>query len=740
MASSTTPSTATARALDRVDRFVQDDDVRRGLLTMAGVLAFLVFVGFLYPSPPAILFLGAVLGSLSALTAMGLVLIYRANRIINFAQGDLGALAAVLAVSLIGGPGWGFYPAVIVGLIAAFAMGALIEIVFVRRFAKAPRLILTVATIGIAQLLAAGQLGVPVLFGFSLAPQDFPSPLDFTVSWDPVIFRGSHIFAILVVPVAALALAAFFRFTRIGMAVRASAESSDRALLLGIPVKRIGTLVWVLAAGLSGLAAVLRAPIVGVSIGTVLGPGLLLRALAAAVIGRMENLSRTFAAAVVLGMLEQAVVWHTGRTIIADAVLFFVIIGALLLQFRGSISRAVEKGQSSWQAISEVRPIPVQLRHLPEIRWGFGSVKAVVAVLLLLVPLQLGARNVNLLSYGVILAVLALSLLILTGWSGQISLGQWAFAGFGAAFAGTFAQNGWNFFIALVVAGLAGVVVSVLIGLPALRIRGPFLAVATFALALAGSSFFLNGEFGAFDWYVPDASERIVRPTLFGKFDLESEWTFYYLTLIVLAGVLLSIRSLRSSRTGRALVAARDNERAAQGYGVNLVRARLTGFALSGFYAALAGGLFAYHQHDMLGSPLQPSESITLFSIVVFGGLGSVSGVLLGVTWFQFLTHFVGSPEVRLLTTGFGLLLVLLFFPGGLGQIVYGARDAILRRVARRRNIVVPSLLADVRVDEPAPAPEAGPQSAPPRSGDRSVDDTDTIDIRPDRTEAEVPA
>ncbi len=716
MAEETAPdSSATATSLlTRIDRFVQDDDVKRGFTTTALVLAFLIFVGFLYPAPAAILFLGAVLGSLSALTAMGLVLIYRANRVINFAQGDLGALAGVLSVSLIGGPGWGFFPSVLVGVVAALLMGAFIEVTFVRRFAKAPRLILTVATIGIAQLLAAGQLGIPVLFGFSLAPQDFPTPLDFSFSWDPVVFRGSHVFAIIVVPIVAAALAAFFRFTRIGMAVRASAESADRALLLGIPVKRIGTLVWILAAGLSGTAALLRAPIVGVSIGTVLGPGLLLRALAAAVIGRMENLNRTFAAAVVLGMVEQAVIWHTGRTLVADAVLFFVIIGALLLQFRTTVSRAVEKGQSSWQSISEVRPIPAQLRHLPEIRWGFGSVKAVVGVALLVLPLQLGARSVNLLSYGVILSILAMSLLILTGWSGQISLGQWAFAGFGAAFAGTAAQNGWNFFLTLVVAGLAGVVVAVLIGLPALRIRGPFLAVATFALALAGSSFFLNGEFAAFDWYVPDPAERILRPTLFGKFDLESEWTYYYVSLAILAVVLISIRSLRASRTGRVLVAARDNERAAQGYGVNLIRARLTGFALSGFYAALAGGLFAYHQHAMLGSPLQPAESITLFSIVVFGGLGSTTGVLIGVAWFQFLTYFVGSPEVRLLTTGFGLLLVLLFFPGGLGQVVYGTRDKILRRVAVKRGIVVPSLLADVRVDDDLPDPPDDPSSAEP--------------------------
>jgi len=706
----TIASERTLRGLGRrFDAFLTDPDARFGMMVMAGTGAFLIFVGYLYPAPPAILFLGAVLGSLSALTAMGIVLIYRANRIINFAQGDLGALAGVLAVSLIGGPRWGFYSSVLVGLAAALAMGAFVEVAFVRRFARAPRLILTVATIGIAQLLAAGQLGVPTLFGFDLAPQDFPTPLDFTFEWDPVIFRGNHLLAVIVVPIAAFALGAFFRYTRTGMAVRASAESSDRALLLGIPVKRIGTLVWVLAAGLSALAAILRAPIVGISIGSVLGPGLLLRALAAAVIGRMENLWVTFAAAVGLGMVEQAVVWHTGRTLIADAVLFFVIMGALLLQRRGVVSRAVERGASSWQAVTEVRPIPPELLGTPEVRYGALAVRGIVVAFLLLIPLALEPARVNLLSFGVVLAILAISLLILTGWAGQISLGQWTFAGFGGAIAGTLVQSGWNFFPALLAAGLAGALVSIVIGLPALRIRGPFLAVATFAFALAGSSFFLNQEFSAFEWYLPDPFERILRPTLFGKFDLESEYTFYYVALAFLAFVLVSVRSLRRSRTGRVLVAARENERAAQAFGVNLMRARLTGFALSGFFAALAGGLFLFHQHDMLESPLQPAESIALFSIVVFGGLGSVAGVVLGVAWFQVLNYFVGTPEFRYLTTGFGLLLVLLIFPGGLGQVIYGIRDRLLRAIARHRGIVVPSLLADVRTDHGV-ATEAEPE------------------------------
>jgi len=694
-----------ARPVTRLDRLVRHPDARFGMFVFSGALAFLIFVGFLYPAPPAILFLGAVLGSLSALTAMGLVLIYRANRIINFAQGDLGALAGVLAVSLIGGPGWGFYPAVVAGLLAALVMGAFVEVAFVRRFARAPRLILTVATIGIAQLLAAGQLALPVAFGFDLAPQNFPTPLDFSFRWSPVVFRGNHILAIIVVPIAAAGLAAFFRYTRIGVAVRASAESSDRALLLGVPVKRIMTLVWILAAGLSALAAILRAPIVGISIGSVLGPGLLLRALAAAVIGRMENLTVTFFAAVGLGIVEQAVVWHTGRTLIADAVMFFVIIGALLMQRKGSVSRAVERGQSSWQAINEVRPVPAELRSLPEVRWAFRGVKLLVAGFLLIVPLTMDVSRVNLLSYGVVLAILAISLLILTGWAGQISLGQWALAGFGSAVAGSLAQAGWNFFLALAVAGLAGAFIAILIGIPALRIRGPFLAVATFALALAASSFFLNPEFSAFSWYIPDQFERIHRPMLFGKFNLESEWVFYYVALVFLGIVLASVRSLRRSRTGRVLVAARENERAAQAFGVNLTRARLTGFALSGFFAALAGGLFLFHQHAMLSSPLRPTESITLFTIVVFGGLGSLAGVVVGVAWFQALNYFVSATELRLLTTGFGLLLVLLAFPGGLGQLMYGIRDNYLRRVARRRGLVVPSLLADVRVDGEAGRP-----------------------------------
>lgn len=680
-----------------VDRALTHPDARFGQMVFAGTLAFFIVVGVVWPTPIPMLALGLVFGSLSALIAMGLVLIYRANRIVNFAQGEIGAVAAILSVSLIVGPHWPFWPAVLVGLGAAVVLGALVEFAIIRRFARAPRLILTVATIGIASIMQGLELYIPTLFGYDIAPQDFPQPFPGTLIWNPFVYRGGHLLVVLAVPAIGVGLALFFVRTRSGRAVRAVAESSDRALLLGIPVKRIGTLVWVLAAAMSGVASLLRAPVAGIPIGQVLGPSLLLRALAAAVIGRMENLAVTFCAAIGLGVIEQAVLWNNDQSVIADGVFFFIILGALLLQRRGEISRAVQSGISSWSNIREVRPIPPELRGLPEVRWTLWALRVGTVAFLVLFPLALPLGRVNLLAFGVLVAVIGISLVVLTGWAGQISLGQWAFAGFGGAVAGWLALEGAHIFVALALGALVGAMVSIVLGLPAIRIRGPFLAVATLGFALASRNFFLNPDF--FD-YVPREGERVIRPILFGKFDLESEWTFYYLALAVFGLVVLSVRSLRNSRTGRALLASRENERAAQAFGVNLTRARLTAFALAGFIAALAGAALAFHQHGMFVTPLNAENSLRLFSIVVFGGLGSVPGVVLGAAFFTFFDFFVTDPTLQLVTSGAGLLLVLLFIPGGIGQVMYDIRDALLRWVAARRALVVPSLVADLRVDD----------------------------------------
>ena len=687
--------------VSKIDAVLRNPHVKFGQKVAAGALGFLIFTKFVFPAPNSILFQGAVLGSLSALIAIGIVLTYRANRIINFAQGDLGAVAGVLSVSLIVGPHWPFWPSLFVGLAAGVVLGGLVEFLFIRRFAKAPRLILTVATIGIAQILAGLQLIIPSWFGYNTSPQNFPTPFDFSFVWAPLVFRGSHLLVILTVPVLAVGLSIFFKRTRVGRAVRASAESSDRALLLGIPVKRIGTYVWVIAALLSALAAVLRAPIVGIPIGETLGPTLMLRAMAAAVIGRMENLTITFFAAIGIGMIEQAVLWETGRTAAIDPVIFALVMIALIVQSRGIVSRAVERGQATWASIKEVRPIPPELRDVSLVRGVLLSIKVLTVALLVLIPTMLGPGRVNLMAFGVLTGILALSLVVITGWTGQISLGQWAFAGFGSAITGTMVQSGWNVFVAILCGALVGAFVSIAVGIPALRIKGLFLAVATLSFSLAAGKFFLNKEFFG---YIPEG--RIPRPTLFGKFDLESEYTFYYLCLIILGLVLASLRSLRSSRTGRVLLAVRENERAVQAYGVNLIRAKLTAFAISGFIAALMGALLVLHQHNMLGSQLAPENNFRLFSLAVVGGLGSPAGVLASTAVFTTIDFFITTPAIKLATTGFGLLLVLMMFPGGLGGIIYDARDGLLRRLAQRKGIHVPSLVADARVTEDRPPDE----------------------------------
>src|SRR3954471_8901942 len=666
--------------------------VRSALKTGLWILAFFVLVEIIYPAPTSILALGLVNGALSGLIAVGLVLVYRANRIVNFAQFDIGGAVAIFTALLIG-KGMGFFPAAAVGLVTAIALGALIEIVFIRRFAKAPRLQLTVATIGIAQLFQVVELILPKLFNFDNVPQP-AQPFKWSYEWFPATFTGGHLLILIVVPLTAAGLAVFLRRSRYGIGIRAAAESSDRASLLGVPTKRINTMVWMLASGLSAMAVLLRMPINGVAVGALFDLSLLLRALAAAVVGRMENLPRTIAAALILGMVSEAVFFASHTTIAVDAVLFAVIVGALLIQRRGGDDRARDLGTSTWRAIREVRPIPRELMRLPEIRIGLGVLSAIAAVALVFLPLTFSKSQVNLFTVGLIFAIVMCSLVLLTGWAGQISLGQLAIMACGGAVAWTLSLQGKNFFVCIGAAALTGMVVSLALGIPALKIKGPFLAVTSLAFAVTTGTFFLNNEY--FPWLVPKVSDRLrTRGVIFDKFDLESEHTYYYVVLTVLVFVVFAIRRLRRSRTGRVLIATRDNSRAAQSYGISPVRAQLTAFGFSGFIAGLAGGLYLFHQHQLSSTIRDPSQNILVFSIGVLGGLGSVGGAVLGATYLYFVNYspFTKTQQARLLASGVGLLFIMLVRPDGIGGAFYSARDGLLRRIAKARGIIVPSLL-----------------------------------------------
>ncbi|CAN5717000.1 hypothetical protein BH10ACT1_BH10ACT1_05800 [soil metagenome] len=674
----------------------------RWLSAIGPALAIIAIQQVLFPTPLGIVVRGAVVGGLTALVALGMALIHRSNRILNLAQADLGGVSAVLVVMLITAWGWSYAIAVPAGLLAGLVAGGLVELVIIRRFRKAPRLILTVATIGLAQLLAAAALLLPRAFdeGQLLAPRIDP-PFSYTFRIGEIIFNANDLIAMVVAPLAVVGLAFFLQRTSLGVAVRASATSGQRAGLLGIPVDRLQTLVWALAGGMAFLATFLRAGILGLPTGGALSSGVLLRALAALMIGRMTNLTAITTSAVALGMLELGVQWNASSPLLIDPILAGVIGGALLLQRRRA-GRG-DADASSWQAAEEVRPVPKALAGLREVR----LVRAAGAVLLVVVAL--GLPNVlsvdrSLKASAVLIyAILALSLVVLTGWGGLVSLGQVAFFAIGAVVgAKASIDYGLDLVVALPLSALVGGVVAVLVGIPALRGKGFTLAVSTFAFALATTSYFLNRRF--FDW-IPD--DRVPRRAIFGKLDIDSPTRMYYVSLVGLVLILVLLHGIRHSRTGRVLVALRENERAAEAYGIDAMRVRLTAFALSGAIAAFAGCLFVHHQQAYGTGPYDPSQNFAAFTMAVIGGIASVPGALLGALYLRGTQWFLPT-DWQFLASGFGVLLVLLVIPGGLGGQLYKVRDLWLRSVAKRNDIDVPSLVGVARTaDDSAPPPIA---------------------------------
>lgn len=664
----------------------------------------------LFPLPLGVLVRGVLIGAVTALIALGMALIYRSNRIVNFAQGDLGAAPAVLVFLLLTEWGWPYPLAAVGGAIAALVLGAVVEVGVVRRFFRAPRLVLTVATIGLAQVLTGLAFLLPRWFGVEgsfVAPRiDDPFELRFEIG--NTIFRGNSVVAFVVAPVAIGALAWFLQRTRAGVAIRASADRSDRAALLGIPVKRLQTVVWAVAALLAFVATFLRAGILGLPVGSVLSLGLLLRSLTALLLGGLTRLTVIAASSIALGVLELGIDWHQGEALPVlgvttpplDAVLAVVVLGALLVRRRDRARTALEE-TSSWQSADEVRPVPAVLQHLPEVRWGRLCIGGAIGAAALALP-HLVAIDTSLKASAVLVyAMLAVSIVVLTGWAGQVSLGQVAFFAIGAA-AGAKLSVTWqvDLILTVLVAGAIGAAAAVLVGLPALRFGGFYLAVTTFAFALATTSYLLNRSF--FDW-VPN--ERVERLPLLGRIDIDSPTRIYYVMLAALVLVLAGLRGIRRSRTGRVLIALRDNERAAQAYGVEVVRAKLTAFAISGFVAASAGALFVHHQQALGQSPYAPAENLSVFAMAVVGGITSLPGALLGAGYLLSTRWFL-PLEWQFLASGLGVLLVLMLLPGGLGGLLFSLRDNLLRRIAARRGIVVSSLLAD-RKTEPGASPAA---------------------------------
>lgn len=688
------------------------DDSRDIAITVAKAVGVVLVAGIaiqvLFDPPTGTVFNGLCTGTLYGLIGVSLILVYRTHRIINFAVAGIGAVPGISAVLLMVTRGWSWYVAFPMAIVGGALAGGLIDVVIMRRFTKAPRLILTVATIGVSQILA--YIGFLIGLGLGTEGEQQPQPttpfsqLGFFIGRQK--FTHDYTFAVFVVIVCVVALALFLRFSRIGIALRASAENAERASLLGIPVAKVQTVSWILAGTLAGVVLFLRSTIVGVPGDASLGPQVLIFSLTAAVIGRMDRIGTTLVAGMGVGVLVEASLVRTGSDSVTTGVMLAIILVALLVQ-RGTMSRAMDTGVATWQSVKEFRGIPTELRNVREVKILKAVVAAIVAVSFLGAPLVLDEARIGDAHTVIIACIVAVSLVILTGWAGQISLGQFGLVGVGAIVASRMAVT-WNqdLFLILVAAAIAGAIVAVLVGIPALRLPGLYLGVTTLAFAASMHYFFLNRGYWVGRDLLPPPGDRIVTPCLWdGRVCLGDGIIptrgYYYFCLGVLALVVLMARSYRSTRAGRAVLAVRENSRAASSYSVNPARTKLAAFAVSGAIAALAGALLAFQSGSIDNSTYGVAPSLRIFVTVVIGGLTSIPGAIFGTVLLESIRLF-GEDAVEnlsLLVTGPGLLVVLLLLPGGFAEGMYRVRDAVLRSIANRNGIHVPSLVADRRIE-----------------------------------------
>jgi branched-chain amino acid transport system permease protein len=656
-------------------------------------------------APSPILFLGLVHGLVSSLTAAGIVLIYRSVRVINFAQTAIGGAGFVVVYNFTALTPVPFPIALVLGLLVAAAVGLIFELIFVRRFFHAPRLVLTVFTIVAASFVGGfarnaidslpifpekAERSVAQLNGsVDLAPELPFSGFHFRIG--VVDFGFVHVFAIAATLFLLAAVALFLRYTRIGVAVRALAENSERAALLGISVGFVSSVVWSISALLSGASATMSG-LLGTPSGSFgFSAQLLLPALAAAVLARMSSISVAVVASIGIELFARSLSFLQPELLpIYDVALLVVIAGGLLTQ-RARASRSERGETATWAATDEVRRTPKELSRLTLLRVAKWVGALIVIAGVIVFPFVSSTGQVYLGSVCAIQAILALSLVVLTGWTGQVSLGQFGLAAVGGVVTSALAAS-VPFWLAIPAGIVVTAAVAVAIGLPALRLPGLYLAVATFAFAAAVPSVLFSERL--FGWLLPDAG--VTRPTL-PFIDFEDERSMYFLALVCLAVALLAVRNLRNSRFGRILIGLRDNEPNAESAGISPLRLKLTAFGIAGALAGFAGALLAFQQRGVTAQAFGAEASVDLFVASVIGGIGSVFGPLVGVGVLNALrTGLSGVPELAVSVSPLLAIVILYIAPAGLISVLAQMRDAVLRIVAQRNDVIVPSLFADI--------------------------------------------
>ena len=627
---------------------------------------------------------GAVYGAL----ALSVVLTYRSSGVINFASGAIALTTAYFYAYLrqgelivllpgldptldIGGP-IGQWPAMGLAIGVAVVLGALLYTLVFRPLRSAPAVAKAVAALGVSLLipaLLAVRLGTSAVVVEPIFPTGAWQSEDFSLSYDRVLLA-------LTIVVLAIALMVWLRMSRFGLATRAVASSERGAYLSGMSPGRTAMYNWMLSSAVAGLSGILIAPIAPLA--PVSYTLFIVPALAAAVVARFEILPIAVAAGLCIGMVQSwlqylpTVYSALPSAGMAELVPLLLILLVLTVRAHPLPSRGAVVVQALGSAPRPARPLV-----------GTTALVAVCLVLFMVLDNRMRGGLIT----GLIMAVIALSIVVVTGYAGQISLAQLTIAGVAAFLVGPLTRVwGLPFPLAPIVAALIAAAVGVLIGLPALRIRGLSVAVVTLAMAFAVEAvWFRNIDF------VSSSGVDTPAPTLFG-WDLGigagedyPRIRFGVLCLIVVAATCLAVAALRRSGFGSQMLAVRANEKSAAAAGVNVVKVKVLAFGIGSFIAGLGGALLAYQQQSVVYEPFSAMNSVAFFAMVYLAGVTSLSGgVLAGILATNALLYIVsdtvfGAGDWYSTISALVLIVVVIWSPEGIVGPLH-------RLVAKRRS------------------------------------------------------
>jgi branched-chain amino acid transport system permease protein len=635
----------------------------------------------------ALVVAGLVLGSIYAISVLGLVLTYKSSRVFNFAHGAIAYFVAIFYYWLHTRQGWSLPAAAFVSIfVVSPLLGLFLWAALFRRLAHAPPVVRFVSTVGLWVALPAL---VKVVFPFTRNEIFQPEGL---IEGSPRVFdvfgvaiNANQVVVLVGAALVAAALTAVIRFTPLGLSIRATVDSPRVAGIAGINTSSVTAISWMVGTMLAGLAGVLLMPILGLA--DIQFTLLLVASLGAVVIARMTSLPLAFGGALLIGLLQEVSrEWLPDSGVLAKGFrpsIPFIVMLVFLLAYQG-LQR--ERFDVDTRATSQDRP---EAPAPPPARgWRAAVGPVFVAGALLSVPLWLSDFWVGVVSQGMGLAILFLTFTVVTGEGGMVSLCQMTLAGIGGFTAAKLAtDSGWPIGVALLVGAVVAVPVGMLVAGLSLRLGGLYLALATIAFSqLVENLVFAREDFDNFGTGV-----EISRPEFFG-INFDDAAPFYLLLVVVFCVVALLVLNLRRGTSGLVFASMRSSEPASATIGISVVRSKMIAFGASAFIAGLGGGLYAIAIGRAAPASFNLIIGIVWLAIVVTWGVRSIVGALIAGIIFVVAPQLVslhlteGWADVPTMLFGLGAIALAREPRGVLFDVVNHHRLRRLRRQTRREE------------------------------------------------------